>query len=808
MSNKSRSKRVAASDRCIQFGPLTVREVGNDIVFESRWEDPSKHAEVIAEWIASKPKIKAGIDEKISRLMQIIASFDPIHLLSFVAFEFAFDKVSQSGEVEPAQDFIAEYAFGLCSAIPFDTPREAPNKLILDEFGGLLRSIFNEVSLYFGIELAATAAKEKALIDLRVQALLKFLFQRGDTHRYYQYPFIRSLYLGHEKFFRDHFGFGVDDAISEAKTISTSAQGKLQQQLEIVGKFKQAVELIADAVQDGTVARTQSIEAFRKEVQELPEVKKVLPNPTAFADSLRQNPFEIDITSPLQKVILERLAIKFGKKPEFAEFKKSPGWPTNSGEHTTHPVILHEGRYYSFVPQMVWRNLREIFDSWIEAADSSYFKEVVFDPKKGIGRSSWLERESVDLLQRLLPGCRVYRNVFYNEQVSASESKRREIDALIEYDRNIIIVSAKSGEWSLAARRGAPNSMAEEIARLVVEGFEQGYAAKQYIETAESASFTDEGGTTQITFDSTTRPRATYTVNVTLSAVGPAAIQLNALKAACLLPASQFAWSVSINDLRVIADICETPSEFLFYLQRRLRFNLFEQLRGADELDLFAYFLDQGLFFDEARFKGVSLFSVGPNTYDLDRFFTELENATPDPAKPRLAISSDFRNLIKAIERTNCDGLSEITLYLLNLDGVYHEQISTNLAMLRKKVSEDNLCHHSTIVVGNDVGLTVELRGNDAKAEPVDDRYCLLKKYQLKIPTWLFISVAADFQPAKHDRAAIFRGEWKFDAAMEAVLQKFRDHKLQVATANRGKIGRNDQCPCGSGIKYKKCCGR
>ena len=98
--------------------------------------------------------------------------------------------------------------------------------------------------------------------------------------------------------------------------------------------------------------------------------------------------------------------------------------------------------------------------------------------------------------------------------------------------------------------------MAEEIARLVVEGFEQGYAAKQYIETAESASFTDEGGTTQITFDSTTRPRATYTINVTLSALGPAAIQLNALKAVGLLPANQFAWSVSINDLRVIADIC------------------------------------------------------------------------------------------------------------------------------------------------------------------------------------------------------------------------------------------------------------
>ncbi|MGC8719735.1 MAG: SEC-C metal-binding domain-containing protein [Thermodesulforhabdaceae bacterium] len=25
---------------------------------------------------------------------------------------------------------------------------------------------------------------------------------------------------------------------------------------------------------------------------------------------------------------------------------------------------------------------------------------------------------------------------------------------------------------------------------------------------------------------------------------------------------------------------------------------------------------------------------------------------------------------------------------------------------------------------------------------------------------------------------------------------------------NKQKVGRNDPCPCGSGKKYKKCCGR
>ncbi|NCU18168.1 hypothetical protein GW534_10615 [Bacillus sp. P1(2020)] len=32
--------------------------------------------------------------------------------------------------------------------------------------------------------------------------------------------------------------------------------------------------------------------------------------------------------------------------------------------------------------------------------------------------------------------------------------------------------------------------------------------------------------------------------------------------------------------------------------------------------------------------------------------------------------------------------------------------------------------------------------------------------------------------------------------------------KNQTSTQNKVKVGRNDPCPCGSGKKYKKCCGK
>ncbi|EHZ7795103.1 SEC-C domain-containing protein [Listeria monocytogenes] len=32
--------------------------------------------------------------------------------------------------------------------------------------------------------------------------------------------------------------------------------------------------------------------------------------------------------------------------------------------------------------------------------------------------------------------------------------------------------------------------------------------------------------------------------------------------------------------------------------------------------------------------------------------------------------------------------------------------------------------------------------------------------------------------------------------------------KTVLNSSGKKKLGRNDRCPCGSGLKYKKCCGR
>jgi SWIM/SEC-C metal-binding protein len=54
---------------------------------------------------------------------------------------------------------------------------------------------------------------------------------------------------------------------------------------------------------------------------------------------------------------------------------------------------------------------------------------------------------------------------------------------------------------------------------------------------------------------------------------------------------------------------------------------------------------------------------------------------------------------------------------------------------------------------------------------------------------------------------------WKFVAGLEPdEPEDISDLKLLLNTPKPAKaekkIGRNEPCPCGSGKKYKKCCGR
>lgn len=50
--------------------------------------------------------------------------------------------------------------------------------------------------------------------------------------------------------------------------------------------------------------------------------------------------------------------------------------------------------------------------------------------------------------------------------------------------------------------------------------------------------------------------------------------------------------------------------------------------------------------------------------------------------------------------------------------------------------------------------------------------------------------------------------QWKEIYSEEELKKLCKEQKESTTIRKEKKIGRNDPCPCGSGKKYKKCCGR
>lgn len=50
--------------------------------------------------------------------------------------------------------------------------------------------------------------------------------------------------------------------------------------------------------------------------------------------------------------------------------------------------------------------------------------------------------------------------------------------------------------------------------------------------------------------------------------------------------------------------------------------------------------------------------------------------------------------------------------------------------------------------------------------------------------------------------------QWEAIFSVEKRKEIQKNHRNSLSVRNENKVGRNDACPCGSGKKYKKCCGK
>jgi hypothetical protein len=85
---------------------------------------------------------------------------------------------------------------------------------------------------------------------------------------------------------------------------------------------------------------------------------------------------------------------------------------------------------------------------------------------------------------------------------------------------------------------------------------------------------------------------------------------------------------------------------------------------------------------------------------------------------------------------------------------------------------------------------------------------CQLRKYRCKVDAW--IGFGSYKNSSNMIDAVLFNNQhWEYNNTLEKLTNDILDGKNSGTMINLNiKLGRNDKCSCGSGKKYKYCCGK
>jgi len=133
--------------------------------------------------------------------------------------------------------------------------------------------------------------------------------------------------------------------------------------------------------------------------------------------------------------------------------------------------------------------------------------------------------------------------------------------------------------------------------------------------------------------------------------------------------------------------------------------------------------------------------------------------------------------------------------------GIYKDLLANHKEVTKTTINELANKYNSTIefTMGFMDGINDSLK-NQYDLETVDADTELVFDINLETLYFNMLDAKAEYLYTLPQWEGIFSEEKRNE-----IQKQFKESKI---VRNLDKVGRNDECPCGSGKKYKKCCGK
>ncbi len=134
--------------------------------------------------------------------------------------------------------------------------------------------------------------------------------------------------------------------------------------------------------------------------------------------------------------------------------------------------------------------------------------------------------------------------------------------------------------------------------------------------------------------------------------------------------------------------------------------------------------------------------------------------------------------------------------------GIYEQILSNPAEVVEETVKElaEKYDTEVLIMTGFLDGINESLKGYENQIETMDENTVVKIEIDPEKLYWNMVEAKAEWLYSLP--------QWDAILTPEKRKELYRDQKASGTVRNEQKVYPNDPCPCGSGKKYKKCCGK
>ena len=720
------------------------------------------------EWSKILPLEIESEARKIETLLAKYNSFDIIANMSFMNLSFnpeTFKEYSHEG-----LSAYVEYITLLCLKKPFSSGEEfIVTGEDIETIQKLIESIFIKEA-WLLITRGSNRQTEIAPTDLeKLQFLIRTheLIVRNPAYQHHHYEVIQHLFAPFEKELTNKIGFTAQDAINLTKASSQLVYEKLyNRRNKAISEFKRIKEGISSYRLNSEMPQwcDEQSKAFIEELSKLTEqeLEKRLQNRSVawtflgFGETTSFSVKELSDFSGINEIstaaFLKLLALDFGCVPQ--DFYV----PSPVHQLKKQPLVVYAGKYLCPSPILLDWAIQPLLENTLKSSEDGVWQRYERH------RHDYLLSKSLSLLAGVMPDALIKRNLEY-DIVENGTTKSVELDGLVICDSILFLIEAKAGSITEPARRGAPDRLKAHLKELLAKAHSQGIRAKKYIKESSSPVFREQHTKTKFTL-SREAFKDIYLISLLLEPLGHLTSTIHAQTDLDVFEREDLPWMINIYELMVIADCIDYPPMLPHYIKRRLRITKQGFLEACDELDLFGYYLCEGLFFkDKSAIAPADFMTLNTYTTEFDSYYFYKMGARKTPApKPKQKMSEEFRHLLNSIELTKMEGRVGVAMALLDLGGDARKEVIDKISELKRRLRKDNNVHNMHLIIKDDDGFCFAYVC--APSEEIIDTglltYCKAKKYALKAKKCLGIG---DVGKDKYDIRKIVHLDypWAYD---------------------------------------------